>query len=173
MFSCRAKFESDFAVLTERKIEGKNSRWSIVRWRKNLVDVRENFVVRPNVRIQRCRCSCAKEACESVTESDGQNSVMKQQYRRRHGIDGPLKRETACPRLVSDAFQPPCNFDPESRATPTNASISKEIRAGVSNNADTNVKQTADRRAGIFYIHIYTHVALVRLSSSARFSNFG
>lgn len=68
---------------------------------------------------------------------------MKEQDQRRHGIDRPLKRETACPRLMSDAFQPPCNFDPESRATPTTAtSIPKEIRAGVSNNADTNVKQT-------------------------------
>lgn len=68
---------------------------------------------------------------------------MKEQDQRRHGIDRPLKRETACPRLMSDAFQPPCNFDPESRATPTTAtSIPEEIRAGVSNNADTNVKQT-------------------------------
>lgn len=59
----------------------------------------------------------------TVPKNDGQNSVMKEQDQRRHGIDGPLKRETACPRLVSDAFQPPYNFDPESRATPTTAPL--------------------------------------------------
>lgn len=97
----------------------------------------------------------------TVFENNGQNSVTKEQDQRRHGIHRSLKRETACPRLMSDAFQPPCNFDPESRATPTITFIPKEIRAGVSNNADANVKQTGCLyKVGPFYCRACSRLIL-------------
>lgn len=82
----------------------------------------------------------------TIPEGDDQKKTVlkKQDERRRHGIEGLLNRVIAYVRLVySGGFQPPCNFTPESRATPTKGrGFPMEIRAGVRrNNADV---QTAD-----------------------------
>lgn len=57
----------------------------------------------------------------TIPEDYDQKTVLKEQNsERRHGIEGLLNRVTAYVRLISSGgFQPPSNFAPESRATPT------------------------------------------------------
>lgn len=73
----------------------------------------------------------------TIPEGDDQKkTVLKEQdERQRHGIEGLLNRVIAYVRLIYSGFQPPYNFTPESRATPTKGrEFPKEIRAGVRRN---------------------------------------
>lgn len=74
----------------------------------------------------------------TIPEGDDQRKTVskKEDERQRHGIEGLLNRVIAYVRLIySGGFQPPCNFTPESRATPTKGrGFPKEIRAGVHRN---------------------------------------